>query len=214
MFRSKNKILLYALSAILLLVNCFLLINYLRSGKNFKTNQNVSFSHKMHSKYNISCLFCHYKAETNSYANFPSTKDCMMCHIALKTESELLKNVILSYDSLISLKYHKIYDLPDYVRFSHSLHLQSGIDCATCHGFVDEMDSTYQVRNLTMGWCVDCHRNPQKYLIAPREISGIFYEPSISSDVDSSLKVLSNLGLFIHSKKIQPASTECSICHY
>lgn len=213
MLLSRKKSLLYLSSTILLLINCFLLINFLRSGKNFFKQQEVSFSHKMHSKYNISCLFCHYKAETNSYANYPSTKDCMICHIALKTESELLKNVIFSYDSLNSLSYKKIYDLPDYVRFNHSLHLRSGIDCATCHGFVDEMDSTYQVRNLTMGWCVDCHKNPHKYLIAPRKISGISYNPNIPSEKDSTFKMNSNLGPIIYSKQIQPASIECSTCH-
>jgi hypothetical protein len=167
----------------------------------------------MHSKYNVKCLFCHYKAETNSYANFPSTKDCMICHIALKTESPLLKNVVNSYESSVPLEFRKINDLPDYVIFNHSLHLNSGIDCATCHGFVEQMDSTYQAVNFTMGWCVDCHKQPEKYLIPPRDISGIFYLPKIPQD---SLNITSDsyaIDRLLSSRRIQPASVECSTCH-
>lgn len=209
----KSKIFAYSTIFCLLCVNIILLINFLRDGKNTTAKQNISFSHKQHSKFKISCLFCHYKAETNRFANLPSTKDCMICHVALKTESELLKSVVLSYDSLITLKYKKIYDLPDYVQFSHSLHINSGIDCATCHGFVDQMDSIHQVRNLTMGWCIDCHKTPEKYIIPPREISGIFTLPdTLVTDtiIFSSLQMYKPTRI----RKLKPASTECSTCHY
>lgn len=210
----KSKFFAYSIIFCLLCVNSLLLINFLRDGKNLVAKQNVSFSHKMHSKYKISCLFCHYKAETNSFANLPSTKDCMMCHIALKTESLLLKSVIHSYDSLVSLKYKKIYDLPDYVRFSHSVHINSGIDCATCHGFVDQMDSTYQVRNITMGWCINCHKSPQDYLVPPRDISGIFTLSDSNKTQDTMLYSSLQLYVPIKTRKIKTASTECSTCHY
>lgn len=215
-----SKKLILAAIFFFLLLDVFLIINYLRNGIGYQPIQNVSFSHKLHSKYKISCLFCHHKAETNNYANLPTTKTCMICHIALKTESSLLKNVLYSYDSLISLRYIKINDLPDYVRFNHSLHIRSGIDCATCHGFVDEMDSTYQAKNFTMGWCVDCHNKPEKYLIKPREISGIFYfndttlfEKLILSDPVKFVKIHSTNLTFTIPQKIKPASTNCSICH-
>jgi len=215
----KSKSIALILIFSLCFLNFFLLLNYLRNGIGFQPKQNISFSHKLHSKYKIKCLFCHDQAETQSFANIPTTKTCMICHIALRTESPLIKSVITSYDSLILLSYQKVYDLPDYVRFSHSLHLRSGIDCATCHGLVDQMDSLYQVRNITMGWCVDCHKNPEKYLIPPRQISGIFY-PS------DTIFNLTNLQFFSSSlpsgtlqtflpipKKINKASVECSICH-
>ncbi|MGB9770466.1 MAG: cytochrome c3 family protein [Candidatus Kapaibacteriota bacterium] len=210
---AKTKYIAFCLIFCLLLVNAFLLINYLRSGKNFTTKQNVSFSHKMHSKYNISCLFCHYNAETDSYANLPTTKDCMICHIALRTESELLKSVVFSYDSSSSLVYKKNYDLPDYVRFSHALHINSGIDCATCHGFVDQMDSTYQVRNLTMGFCINCHKSPMDYYIKPRDISGIFTLSDSLFQTDTIVSPAVNLFQPIKVRKIKQASTECSTCH-
>ncbi|MFN3306141.1 MAG: cytochrome c3 family protein [Candidatus Kapaibacteriota bacterium] len=210
----KHKLVLKLILVSLIFLNFYLVINFLRSGKYLSMPQQISFSHKSHLKYKISCLFCHYKAETNSYANLPSTKDCMICHIALKTESELLRKVIISYDSLFTITYRKTHDLPDYVKFTHSIHINSGIDCATCHGFVEEMDSLYQVRNLTMGWCVDCHRNPNKYNIPPREISGIVYSQEILTAFDSVIFSSKNLGYFIVPRKLAPASTDCSICHY
>ncbi|MCX7879808.1 MAG: cytochrome c family protein [Ignavibacteria bacterium] len=211
-----QKVFALVLVLILLAFNLFLILTYLRTGVGYTPIQSVSFSHKVHSRYNISCLFCHHQVEINSYANYPTTRTCMTCHIALKTESEFLKNVVYSYDSLISLNWNKVYDLPDYVRFSHSHHIRSGIDCATCHGNVEEMDSVYRVRPLTMGWCVECHKNPSAYAISPREISGIFYIPQDSLDSSfPSHKVLEyNLRLIIPiSKPLQPASIECSSCH-
>lgn len=187
------------------IINVYLLFTILRSGIGFSPRQNQSFSHKTHSgKISISCLFCHNQAETNSYANIPLTKVCVQCHIALKSESPLLSNVLLSYDSLISLKWQKIYNLPDYVRFSHRAHLFSGIDCATCHGFIDMMDSVYVVRKLTMGWCVECHKNPYKYIIPVRKISGIFYLQEFFENDSIPIKI----------RKLQPTSILCSKCHY
>lgn len=214
MHNRKNKLSIYLIIAILLVANCYLLINLLRSGKNLTAKQSHSFSHKMHSKYNITCLSCHYQAETNSLANLPSTKDCLMCHVALKTESELLRSIINSYDSLISLVYLKVYDLPDYVKFSHSTHINSGIDCATCHGYVDQMDSVYQVRDLTMAWCVKCHRKPELYTISPREISGIFYQPEIFEKNGKPTYGSFNIYTFVQPRKMKPAPTECSTCHF
>lgn len=207
---------------VVLFVGDILLFLFLqRHNVGFNPKQNASFSHKTHSgKFGISCLFCHTKAETHFYANMPTAKDCMICHIALKTESELLKSIIYSYDSINSIGYKKIYDVPDYVMFNHSSHLRSGIDCATCHGAVEQMDSIYLVRPLTMGWCVDCHKNPFRYAIAPREISGIFYVTDTTDMriTQDEFEILKNnkihTNFFVRSKKLAPASVECSTCHY
>lgn len=185
--------------------NIFLFLTFLRSGIGFSQRHNQSFSHQIHSgNFSITCLFCHHQAETNSYANIPTTSVCVQCHLALKSESSLLSSTLLSYDSLLSLRWEKIYNLPDYVRFDHSAHIVTGLDCSTCHGFVDMMDSIFVVQKLTMGWCVDCHKNPLKYAKPPRKISGIFY---ISEFFESD-------SLPIKFKELQPASILCSKCHY
>lgn len=219
----KIKIVALLILVALFIGDTLLFFFLLRHNIGFSPKQNVSFSHKTHSgKFEITCLFCHATAETHSYANFPTTKDCMICHVALKTESELLKSIIFSYDSVNSISYKKVYDLPDYVRFSHSSHLRSGIDCSTCHGVVEQMDSIYLVRPLTMGWCVDCHQNPFRYAIPPREISGIFYVTD-ATDMRTTLNEFEifkgtgtkkRLNFFLSSKKLGPASIECSTCHY
>lgn len=221
-FKKVKTVALFIL-VVLLIGDIFLFLFLQRHNVGFSPKQDVSFSHKTHSgKFGISCLFCHTNAETHSYANLPTTKDCMICHIALKTESELLKAIIYSYDSVNSVVYKKVYDLPDYVRFSHSAHLRSGIDCATCHGAVEQMDSIYLVRPLTMGWCVDCHKEPFRYVVAPREISGIFYVTDTTSigiaqnefEIFKNTKAKMNTNFFLRSKKLGPTSIECSTCHY
>lgn len=187
------------------LSNIYLLFTILRTGIGYWSSQNQSFSHKIHSgKFSISCLFCHFQAETSSYANIPSTKICVQCHIALKNESPLLVNIIQSYDSSISLKWKKIYNLPDYVHFDHRAHLFAGIDCSTCHGNVEEMDSLFVTRKLTMGWCVDCHQRPFKFYKKLRKISGSTYIANFlqADSIDFN---------FI---KLQQAKLMCSICHF
>ncbi len=219
----KVKIFGLLLLVVLFVGDILLFIFFQRHNVGFSPKQNISFSHKTHSgKFGISCLFCHTKAETHPYANLPTTKDCMICHVALKTESELLKSIIYSYDSINSIVYKKVYDLPDYVRFNHSSHLRSGIDCATCHGVVEQMDSIYLVRPLTMGWCIDCHKNPSQYAVAPQEISGIFYVADTTDmgitqnefEIFKNSKTEMHTNFFFPSKKLGPASIECSTCHY
>lgn len=205
MIKQKNVWILVALVFSLGIINIFLFFTLLRSGIGYSPQHNQSFSHKTHSgNFSITCLFCHHQAETNSYANIPTTAVCVQCHIALKSESHLLSSILLSFDSLISLRWEKIYNLPDYVRFDHSAHILTGLDCSTCHGSVDQMDSIYVVQKLTMGWCVDCHLNPWKYAKPPRKISGIFY---ISEFVERD-------SLPFKLKELQPASILCTKCHY
>ncbi len=219
----KIKIVGLLLIVVFLAVDVLLFLYLQRHNIGFRPRQDISFSHKTHSgKFGITCLFCHTNAENHSYANYPTTKTCMICHIALRTENKLLKSIIYSYDSMTSILYKRIYKLPEYVRFNHSLHLRSGIDCATCHSFVEQMDSLYLARPLTMGWCVDCHRDPLRYAISPRKISGIFY-PEDTTEMWISLKefeIFQNhksakpLNFFLSPKQLKPASIECSICHY
>jgi hypothetical protein len=140
----------------------------------YAPNQDVKFSHKTHSeKFEMKCLFCHFTAENSSYSNIPTTYTCMICHIALKNEKESMKKVVDSYYKKTSLSWTRIYYLPEHSRFDHSRHIKSQIDCSTCHGEVEKMDSVYSVKNFTMGWCTDCHKNPENNFIKARNISGI-----------------------------------------
>jgi hypothetical protein len=131
--------------------------------------QPVQFSHQHHvSHLGIHCNYCHTSVEVSSYAGIPPTHTCMSCHSQIWVNSPMLEPVRASYRTNQSIEWNKVHDLPEYVYFNHSIHVKKGIGCSTCHGRVDQMNLVYKANTLQMGWCLDCHRQPEKY-IRPRE---------------------------------------------
>jgi hypothetical protein len=102
--------------------------------------------------------------EKSSYAGISPTKTCMNCHAQIWTNAQLLEPVRDSWASGQSIVWTKVHDLPDFVYFNHSIHVNKGIGCASCHGRVDQMPLMYAQNTLQMEWCLDCHRNPAKNL--------------------------------------------------
>jgi len=131
--------------------------------------QPVQFSHKHHvSDDGIDCRYCHTSVENSAFAGIPPTKTCMNCHSQLFVNSPYLEPVRESFRTGVPIKWTRVHDLPDFVYFRHDIHIHKGVGCSTCHGPVDQMPLTYQVASLQMEWCLECHRNPEKY-IRPRE---------------------------------------------
>jgi hypothetical protein len=136
-----------------------------------RANQPVPFSHKHHVQgLGIQCQYCHTSVEKSSYAGIPPTKTCMNCHSQIWTNANLLEPVRNSWATGESITWTKVHDLPDYVYFNHSIHVNKGIGCSSCHGRVDEMPIMYQQNTLQMEWCLNCHRNPAKNLRPTSEI--------------------------------------------
>jgi hypothetical protein len=108
--------------------------------------------------------------EVSSYAGIPPTKTCMNCHAQIWTNAALLQPVRDSWATGQSIQWIKVHDLPDYVYFNHSIHVNKGIGCASCHGRVDEMPLMYMQNSLQMEWCLNCHRNPAENLRPTSEI--------------------------------------------
>ena len=107
----------------------------------------------------------------------------MNCHSQIWINSSTLQPVRDSYQTNESIRWTKVNDLPDYVYFNHSIHIKKGVGCETCHGRVDTMPLMYQQASLQMRWCLDCHRNPEKY-VRPRElVTQMGYEPSEPQEV-------------------------------
>jgi hypothetical protein len=131
--------------------------------------QPIQFSHKHHvGGMGIDCRYCHTSVEESAFANIPPTKTCMNCHSQIWTNAPILEPVRASFRDNKPLHWTRVHDLPDFVYFNHSIHVKQGVGCATCHGPIDTMPLTYQAATLQMGWCLDCHRNPAKY-IRPRD---------------------------------------------
>lgn len=134
--------------------------------------QPVPFSHRHHvGEDGIDCRYCHVSVETSAFAGLPSTDICMTCHSQLWTEAPLLEPVRQSMRTGEPLRWQRVHDLPDFVYFDHSIHVNKGIGCESCHGRVDRMPLTHKVASLRMTWCLECHRNPEPQL---RPLSQVF----------------------------------------
>jgi hypothetical protein len=174
--------------------------------------QPVPFSHAHHvGGLGLDCRYCHTTVETSSFANIPPTKICMNCHSEIWLTSPTLEPVRASFRNNTSIRWTRVDDLPDFVYFNHSIHINKGIGCESCHGRVDRMPLTWQENSLQMEWCLDCHRHPEKH-VRPREfITTMGYQPGVPSGPDQEA-----IGRrLVKEYQIQDARTltSCSTCH-
>lgn len=139
----------------------------------------IPFSHAHHvGSMGIDCRYCHTSVENSDFSVVPPTKTCINCHSQIWIDSPTLEPVRASFRTNESIRWTKVYDLPDFVYFNHSIHVYKGVGCETCHGRIDTQALTWQQPNLQMRWCLDCHRNPEKYLRPRDQITTMGYEPS------------------------------------
>jgi hypothetical protein len=123
--------------------------------------QPVEFSHKLHAgDLGLDCRFCHFNVERSAFAGLPSTQICMKCHSKVRSDSVKLLPVRATYAADQPIIWRRVHKLPDHVYFDHSIHGAAGLDCAACHGRVEQMQRVEQTQPLSMGWCIDCHRHP------------------------------------------------------
>lgn len=144
----------------------------------YRPVQPVPYSHKLHvGDLGLDCRYCHASVETSNVANVPPTHVCMNCHRLVKRDSELLKPVRDSATSGKPMMWVRVHKLPDYAYFTHRAHVAAGIGCVTCHGRVDEMEVVTQMQPLSMGWCLDCHRDPAPYRRPVSEVTNMRWTP-------------------------------------
>jgi hypothetical protein len=178
------------------------------TGSGLARVQPVPFSHQHHvGDLGIDCRYCHTFVERAALAGIPPTKTCMNCHSQIWVESRVLEPVRHSYQTNESLHWQRVYDLPDFVYFAHSIHVQKGIGCATCHGRIDEMPFTYQYPSLLMEWCLDCHRQPEKHVRPRAEVFNMRYEQPEDQDA-LGRKLVKEYGI-----RDSQTLTSCSVCH-
>ncbi len=167
--------------------------------------QPIQFSHRHHAgELGIDCRYCHTTVERTASAGMPPTQTCMNCHAQIWVESPTLEPVRASYRTDTSIRWARVHDLPDYVYFNHSIHVQKGIGCASCHGRVDRMNLTWQEASLQMEWCLECHRAPERFVRPRAEVFNMAWEPPPNQlDVGREL---------VREYKIQRL-TDCYTCH-
>jgi hypothetical protein len=143
----------------------------------YKPTQPVEYSHQVHvGQLGVDCQYCHSYVDVSKHANVPSTQTCMNCHSQVTTESLKLLPVRESWVSGDPIQWVKVHHLADYAHFNHSVHVNVGVGCETCHGRVDQMEVVEQREPLSMGWCLDCHRAPEENLRPPEEVTTMGYE--------------------------------------
>ena len=183
--------------------------------------QPVPFSHQHHvAGLGIDCRYCHTSVENSSFAGIPPTKTCMNCHSQIWTGAPLLEPVRESFRSGKSLVWTRVNDLPDFVYFDHSIHINKGVGCNTCHGPVDRMPLMFNYASLQMEWCLDCHRAPEKNLRPRDQVFNMRYEAAIEREAGElgrqRLYRPDSLGTDLVKKyKLRTVTdiTSCSTCH-
>ncbi|MCA9728136.1 MAG: cytochrome c3 family protein [Candidatus Eisenbacteria bacterium] len=167
--------------------------------------QPVPYSHAVHvGKLGMDCRYCHTGVESSAAASIPPTATCMNCHTAIWPDSPKLQPVRDSYATGEPVQWIRVHDLPDFVYFNHSAHVTRGIGCVSCHGRIDKMDEVYQEAPISMAWCLDCHRNPEKNLRPVEFVTSMDWVPN-----EDQLTLGARLA---EANNIHP-STDCSTCH-
>ena len=168
----------------------------------------VQFSHQHHvGGVGIDCRYCHSSVESTASAGIPPTKTCINCHSQIWSTSPYLEPVRASFRDNKPLQWIRVHDLLDFVYFNHGIHVKQGVGCETCHGRIDRMPIVFQKNTLQMEWCLDCHRDPSRYVRPRDQITTMGYTPAVpQSELGPQLVKQYNIAGVEH-------MTSCSVCH-
>ena len=170
--------------------------------QNYMPTQPIAFSHKIHAgQYEIDCNYCHTGVNISKSANIPSVNICMNCHGVINTDKPEIQKILTAYEEKRPIEWVRVHNLPDLSYFNHSQHVAvGGLECSTCHGPIEEMEVVYQYAELTMGWCINCHRETDVNAKGNK-----YYDNLVELHKSSSKKPL---------KVEDIGGLECSKCHY
>jgi hypothetical protein len=181
--------------------------DYVTSANAF-IEQPVQFSHQHHAGgVGIDCRYCHTSVEVAPSAGIPPTKTCINCHSQIWSDSPYLEPVRASFREDRPLRWIRVHDLPDFVYFNHSIHVSKGVGCETCHGRVDRMPLVVQRASLQMEWCLDCHRDPSRFLRPREAVTQMGYTPA-GDQREIGARLMREYGI-----KDVEYLTSCSVCH-
>ena len=140
--------------------------------------QPVAYNHYLHAEQlGIDCRYCHSYVDQSGHANVPDSGTCMNCHSVVKSDSPALAPIRESYESGDPVPWVRVHKVPDYVYFNHAVHVNRGISCVECHQQVNRMEVVEHAEPLSMAFCLECHRNPEKYVRDPSTVYDLDWEP-------------------------------------
>ena len=173
----------------------------------YSPNQPIPYSHKLHAgDMGMDCRYCHVNVERSSVASVPPTQVCMNCHDHVRQDSPKLAALRESWAKGTPIPWVRVHKSPDYVYFPHNRHIASGVGCVECHGRIDQMIKVRQEQPLSMGWCLECHRDPAAHLRPVDKVTTMDWEPPNGESREAFGQKM------MQEKKIAPP-TECSRCH-
>jgi len=163
----------------------------------YMPEQPVPYSHEVHvGQLGMDCRYCHTTVDSAAFAAIPPTQTCIACHApgtdpvtgeatalsGIWQGSDKLPPVWQSFATGEPIEWVKVHDLADYAYFNHAAHVNKGVSCVSCHGRVDKMEVVYQAKNLSMGWCLECHREPEKHLRPVEHVYDLDWSPTSDPD--------------------------------
>ncbi|MDZ4721880.1 MAG: cytochrome c3 family protein [Roseiflexaceae bacterium] len=172
------------------------------------TQPGGGYNHLLHvGGFKLDCRYCHNSVEISSSANIPPTETCMGCHSQVLTNSPKLAFLRDSYANDTPIQWNKVHNIPDFVYFNHSIHVNKGVGCATCHGRIDQMTVVYKAQPMYMVWCLECHREPEKFIRPKDQVFNMAWTPP-ADQLSQGLRLKDEYRI-----RDAIALTKCSICH-
>jgi len=190
----------------------------------YQPAQPIPFSHKIHvDQLGLDCRYCHSFVDVAGHSNVPGSNTCWNCHRHVQLDSPKLEPLRNRMDATLyhpdfgkPIEWVRVHKSPDYVYFNHSAHVNRGISCQSCHGDVDQMEVVYQAEPHSMGWCLECHRAPEKFLRPLEEVYNFKYDPEtyLSNNPQLGIKTTDELGDKLKKQFQVKPSEACTTCHH
>ena len=167
--------------------------------------QPIQFDHRHHTRdEGIDCRYCHNTVDKSPSAGIPQTQLCLNCHSQVWNKSPILEPVRQSFITNTPMEWRRVNKVPEFVYFNHSIHVNKGVGCVSCHGRVDRMPAVEKAMPLTMSWCLDCHRRPEGHIRPVEEVTNMDWKPE--GDPAEAGRVFAERNQ-VHTR------TSCTTCH-
>ena len=194
----------------------------------YQPSQPIPYDHDLHvNQLGLDCRYCHSFVEHSGHANVPSSSVCWNCHRHVRKDSPKLEPLRRAMDPEYEgydgepVRWVRVHKTPDYVYFDHSAHVNRGVSCVSCHGQVNNMKVVYHAESLSMGFCLNCHREPESHLRPLEEVFNLDYNAEeylekheiIGLDGETRIRTQQEFGLLLKEQwNIKPKES-CTTCH-
>ncbi len=194
----------------------------------YQPDQPIAYDHELHvTQLGLDCRYCHSSVDKSTSAGVPTANTCWNCHRHVQTDNPKLEPLRRAVDKTYEkydgkpIQWVRIHKAPDYVYFDHSAHVNRGVSCQSCHGQINHMRKVYHAKNLSMAFCLDCHRKPEKHLRPLEEVYNLDYDvekylaahPEIVDEDGKPITTQEKFGKLLKKNwSIQPKES-CTTCH-